>query len=421
MTDSVNVENSRSAAAVDEKTAEKSESTVDTSNAEQEVSTAEAETTTAEAAKETEKAGSAQETEKETKESAVETDTKKEESETEAGTETKAEESKAEATTKAAESVTETETETKAEESATETEIKAEEAAEEAGASYDIDVYDGDQIPTYPYVLEPNSAQMLQVPGDEGYYWGNVKLKYQKSISTSDHPSISANFKFFIIDRKKYQIPEGLEAECQAWIDMEGFTTPTGEKKDKNDFGANCTAGAKKTDPNSFIRFLYSNIDWTCSLKTINGTKEKPVVVWQKNNYASYLLTIKNTSGLVDGKLTEAGMVPDETIFSNYDITIKPPYDTTEKAYSESWQYTRYYRGEDGTIQENPDYWNSNKDESGTDNKDDKDDGRTYTGKWIANDLSNVDYRAEEYDNSGGAVIVDVTDVSKDLWEKIEN
>ena len=74
-------------------------------------------------------------------------------------------------------------------------------------------------------------------------------------------------------------------------------------------------------------------------------------------------------------------MVPDETIFSNYDITIKPPYDTTEKAYSESWQYTRYYRGEDGTIQENPDYWNSNKDESGTDNKDDKDDGRTYTGK----------------------------------------
>lgn len=57
-------------------------------------------------------------------------------------------------------------------------------------------------------------------------------------------------------------------------------------------------------------------------MKTINGTKEKPVVVWQKNNYASYLLTIKNTSGLVDGKLTEAGMVPDETIFSNYDITI---------------------------------------------------------------------------------------------------
>ena len=447
VTDSVNVENSRSAAAVDEKTAEKSESTVDTSNAEQEVSTAEAETTTAEAAKETEKAGSAQETEKETKESAVETDTKKEESETEAGTETKAEESKAEATTKAAESVTETETETKAEESATETETetkteesatetetetkaeesatetetKAEEAAKEAGASYDIAVYDGDQIPTYPYVLEPNSAQMLQVPGDEGYYWGNVKLKYQKSISTSDHPSISANFKFFIIDRKKHHIPEGLEAECQAWIDMEGFTTPTGEKKDKNDFGANCTAGEKKTDPNSFIRFLYSNIDWTCSLKTINGTKEKPVVVWQKNNYASYLLTLKNTSGLVDGKLTEDGMVPDETVFSNYDITIKPPYDTTEKAYSESWQYTRYYRGEDGTIQENPDYWNSNKDESGTDNKDDKDDGRTYTGKWIANDLSNVDYRAEEYDNSGGAVIVDVTDVSKDLWEKIEN
>ena len=42
VTDSVNVENSRSAAAVDEKTAEKSESTVDTSNAEQEVSTAEA-------------------------------------------------------------------------------------------------------------------------------------------------------------------------------------------------------------------------------------------------------------------------------------------------------------------------------------------------------------------------------------------
>ena len=262
VTDSVNVENSRSAAAVDEKTAEKSESTVDTSNAEQEVSTAEAETTTAEAAKETEKAGSAQETEKETKESAVETDTKKEESETEAGTETKAEESKAEATTKAAESVTETETETKAEESATETETetkteesatetetetkaeesatetetKAEEAAKEAGASYDIAVYDGDQIPTYPYVLEPNSAQMLQVPGDEGYYWGNVKLKYQKSISTSDHPSISANFKFFIIDRKKHHIPEGLEAECQAWIDMEGFTTPTGEKKDKNDF-----------------------------------------------------------------------------------------------------------------------------------------------------------------------------------------
>lgn len=152
-------------------------------------------------------------------------------------------------------------------------------------------------------------------------------------------------------------------------------------------------------------------------MKTINGTKEKPVVVWQKNNYASYLLTIKNTSGLVDGKLTEEGMVPDETIFSNYDITIKPPYDTTEKAYSESWQYTRYYRGEDGTIQENPDYWNSNKDESGTDNKDDKDDGRTYTGKWIANDLSNVDYRAEEYDNSGGAVIVDVTDVPKNLWE----
>ena len=37
--------------------------------------------------------------------------------------------------------------------------------------------------------------------------------------------------------------------------------------------------------------------------------------------------------------------------------------------------------------------------------------------KWIANDLSNVDYRAEEYDNSGGAVIVDVMDVPKNLWE----
>ena len=87
-----------------------------------------------------------------------------------------------------------------------------------------------------------------------GYYWGNVKLKYQKSISTSDHPSISANFKFFIIDRKSIK-SQRIGAECQAWIDMEGFTTPTGEKKDKNDFGANCTAGAKKTDPNSFYSF----------------------------------------------------------------------------------------------------------------------------------------------------------------------
>ena len=58
---------------------------------------------------------------------------------------------------------------------------------------------------------------------------------------------------------------------------------------------------------------------------------------------------------------------------------------------------------EDGSLTENKDYYDPKKADSNA----------FYGGKWIANDLSNVGYDVTKYDESGGAVILDVTNLSE--------
>ena len=44
-----------------------------------------------------------------------------------------------------------------------------------------------------------------------------------------------------------------------------------------------------------------------------------------------------------------------------------------------------------------------------------------FMGKWISNDLSNVGYDASRYDESGGAVVIDITDLEDGIDPKTED
>ena len=254
----------------------------------------------------------------------------------------------------------------------------------------------------------PVSANSLQ------YYRGNVRVDYINGDYTpTTNISIPIKLKFWINrdeNGKLYPIPEGLSADCWSWIHNEGYeinnvVVDPSSNQGVSIEGKYAIAKQPRRDT-SAVQLLYSNIDWNIDVQTVKGAKDDPVITWQKNNYASYLMSIENTSGLEDGKLPEdeSNWVPDTTLFSNYDVTVEVPNTSQgHSAFANTSQYVRYFMNEDGSLTENPNYYDPSQANSDA----------FYGGKWIANDLSNVGYDITKYDESGGAVILDVTALSE--------
>lgn len=285
----------------------------------------------------------------------------------------------------------------------------------------DIDVYadsDNSQL-----IYEPDWNQMnLQGTTSTGtYYYGNIRVTLNDTqYDPSQNYSVTAHFKFFTANGYTGQFPEGLEAKCRAWVDMKGFSV-------KGVSGGGVVKGQYYVPrnilhPKSEFTFVYSNVDWDLSMEAVKGAEDNPVIPWQKNNYASYIMKIRNTSGLSDpdaDTLTPDERVPNETTFSNYDVTVVVPNDGyAAKAYGSAWQYETYYWDEEaGVLKKNENYYKMTTDMFG----DKKNSDVNFMGKWISNDLSNVGYDASRYDESGGAVVIDITDLEDGIDPKTED
>lgn len=301
---------------------------------------------------------------------------------------------------------------------------KKTQAKTQAAEENEIAAYATEDTDNYHYVLEPDDKQMQlgtaeQTGGSSSvlqYYRGNVRLDYQDGDyePTKVHP-IDVKFKFWInqdgtdANSNPYSFPEGLQAECWSWIHNQGYSKGNIDVTPSIDQGVavegKYAISKLPRKDTSVVQFLYSNIDWTIQVETVKGSQEDPVITWQKNNYASYLMSIENTSGLVGDKLPDKdNWVPDTTLFSNYDVTVEVPNSSSDgKAFANTSQYVRWFMNDDGSLTENTEYYDASH----------VDGNALYGGKWIANDLSNVGYDLDEYDNSGGAVILDVTDLSE--------
>ena len=298
------------------------------------------------------------------------------------------------------------------------------EAVMDQGSVYQMSSFTASDSSSYNYVFCPTADQMEEGSNIENlqYYRGNVRLNMIAS-KTGYKPEqariVKVYFKFWITDDSSVEsrfIPEGLLASCWTWVNYYGYQYADQPNKVLPEDAK--VVGFIPEEPrnvNSILNLLYTNIDWKLNFKTIRGAEDNPVHAWQKNNYASYLLSVENTSGLIeeeDGTLylppNEEDWVPDETTFEDFDITMEVPSNSQSAAYANPYQYRKYYMDpETGALEENPAYADSN----GTDVT------RLFGGTWIANDLSNVEHDASTYDNSGGVVIVDVTDVKKEFWE----
>ena len=298
------------------------------------------------------------------------------------------------------------------------------EAVMDQGSVYQMSSFTASDSSSYNYVFCPTADQMEEGSNIENlqYYRGNVRLNMIAS-KTGYKPEqariVKVYFKFWITDDSSVEsrfIPEGLLASCWTWVNYYGYQYADQPNKVLPEDAK--VVGFIPEEPrnvNSILNLLYTNIDWKLNFKTIRGAEDNPVHAWQKNNYASYLLSVENTSGLIeeeDGTLylppNEEDWVPDETTFEDFDITMEVPSNSQSAAYANPYQYRKYYMDPDtGALEENPAY----ADQTGTDVT------RLFGGTWIANDLSNVEHDASAYDESGGVVIVDVTDVKKEFWE----
>ena len=298
------------------------------------------------------------------------------------------------------------------------------EAVMDQGSVYQVSSFTSSDSSSYNYVFCPTADQMEEGSNIDNlqYYRGNVRLNMIAS-KTGYKPEqariVKVFFKFWITDDASVEsrfIPEGLLASCWTWVNYYGYQYDDQPNKVlPEDTKVVGFIPEEPRNVNSVLNLLYTNIDWKLNFKTIRGTEENPVHAWQKNNYASYLLSVENTSGLIeeeDGTLylppNEEDWVPDETTFEDFDIAMEVPSDRNSAAYANPYQYQKYYMDPDtGALEENPAYADLN----GTDVT------RLFGGTWIANDLSNVDHDASAYDKSGGVVIVDVTNVKKEFWE----
>lgn len=351
-------------------------------------------------------------------EETAEKETSKEE--TEKATEEEKDNEKAESS--AAEETAEAESTTAADEKKTQETATATDEEKTQTINDEIDTYDAsDDKDNYHYVLAPDDTQMIKGtednPGSANslqYYRGNVRVDYINGDYTpTTNISIPIKLKFWINrdeNGKLYSLPEGLSADCWSWIHNEGYeinnvVVDPSSNQGVSIEGKYAIAKQPRRDT-SAVQLLYSNIDWNIDVQTVKGAKDDPVITWQKNNYASYLMSIENTSGLEDGKLPEdeSNWVPDTTLFSNYDVTVEVPNTSHgHSAFANTSQYVRYFMNEDGSLTENPNYYDPSQANSDA----------FYGGKWIANDLSNVGYDITKYDESGGAVILDVTNLSE--------
>ena len=329
--------------------------------------------------------------EEETSKEETKEETSKEETEEEKDNE-QAESSAAEETTEAESTAVDNEKKTQAT-TATDDEKKTQAADDE------IDTYDAyEDKDNYHYVLAPDDTQMIKGtednPGSANslqYYRGNVRVDYINGDYTPiTNISIPIKLKFWINrddNGKLYPLPEGLSADCWSWIHNEGYEINNVVVNPSSNQGVSiegkyAIAKLPRRDT-SAVQLLYSNIDWNIDVQTVKGAKDDPVITWQKNNYASYLMSIENTSGLEDGKLPEdeSSWVPDTTLFSNYDVTVEVPNTSQgHSAFANTSQYVRYFMNEDGSLTENQDYYDPSQADSDA----------FYGGKWIANDLSNI-------------------------------
>ena len=255
-------------------------------------------------------------------------------------------------------------------------------------ALYDIEG-DSEDKDNPPFVHTPymgTHTMVLEGSEPNTYYHGTVQVRRNETDFAPSNKNITVLYKFWV--KNGFHIKEGIQAKCRAWVDYDQY-------RDSSDYtiphGTGPMNGSDTLNQKSWYTFVFSNINWDISMETVKGSSDDPVIVWQKNNYASYLLTIRNTSGVKEnGDLSEDDWVPDTTTFSNYNIQFTLPDDAGDnKAYAKAWQFIRYQRDDDGNIVPNEMYSNPDNEENNN---------RTYSGKWIANDISNVGYDVSKYD-----------------------
>lgn len=284
------------------------------------------------------------------------------------------------------------------------------------GASGGNNLYDPRVYPAYP-----DSAQMKEGnPGSSaGEVWwrGHTAVGINGEIRNDSRPVVKAEYRFWV--KKGEAIPEGTMATLYTWCQYEQYT-PTQQGTEityymnGNVFKPANWQNYVPDDKNGypFVQrdpwrgegqgfLVYTNIDWRFNLETRKGMEDDKVLVWQKNNYASFKMTITNTSGMVDdgnGNLVLPSdpdeWVPDTTTFDEISIM------AGAGDYTGGGVFRRYLY-ENGQPKLNPDYVGNSTDAN-----------ILYTGKWMDNLLECVDYDVSRYDEAGGILILDVSELA---------
>ena len=284
------------------------------------------------------------------------------------------------------------------------------------GASGGNNLYDPRVYPAYP-----DSAQMKEGnPGSSaGEVWwrGHTAVGINGEIRNDSRPVVKAEYRFWV--KKGEAIPEGTMATLYTWCQYEQYT-PTQQGTEityymnGNVFKPANWQNYVPDDKNGypFVQrdpwrgegqgfLVYTNIDWRFNLETRKGMEDDKVLVWQKNNYASFKMTITNTSGMVDdgnGNLVLPSdpdeWVPDTTTFDEISIMAGAGDYTGGGVF-------RRYLFENGQPKLNPDYVGNSTDAN-----------ILYTGKWMDNLLECVDYDVSRYDEAGGILILDVSELA---------
>lgn len=307
------------------------------------------------------------------------------------------------------ESVTETETETKQEtetETKEETETETETSYPEAAipnilaASTDSgNLYDPLLYPPYP-----NEIQMAPGSTGEGWWRGRTAVRITNEITNSSRPNISVQYRFWV--EKGQNIPEGTKVTLYSWAQYDRYML-TGDTIwfDKANNPYRPDSPFIERDPYRVEgqgNLVYTNIDWQLAVKTVKGAENAPVLSWQKNNYASFLMSVTNTSGMIENEKGELVLpsnpedyVPDSTTFDDFTLL------GNAGEYTGGSQFKRYFY-EDGKAVKNEEYTSA-----------DSPANQLYTGVWMDNLLESVGYDVSQYDESGGILILDVSALSE--------
>ncbi|WP_159456415.1 hypothetical protein, partial [Intestinibacillus massiliensis] len=220
---------------------------------------------------------------------------------------------------------------------------------------------------------------------------------------------LGVSFKFWVA--KGQSIPEGTLAQVFSWADYQTYRDNDNNWYDASNLGLQGIMPGDPWQGEGMGSLIYTNIDWDLRVNPVHGTAEDMVMLWQKHNYASYEMTVRNVSGMNYDKETDTytlpdnpeEWVPDTTVFKDFNIQTTLPSSAGNAEVSvNASALMRFLMGADGSPVINDQYADANYKPSKTDR---------FTGVWGSNTLDNFEYDLSKYDEIGGVVIIDVTDV----------